>query len=148
MNQKGINKSKKRGKTMFAEVLSKSPLSLKEVERRSRVNYTTLTDLKWGRITCKERTLMPIAACFGMTPAELFPQKEMKYNTPFAKICREKNLDVEKVHGGTGLSRSILNNLHRGVQKTISNRTKRDLLDFLEVPEEVLFPAKGKRGQG
>ena len=142
MNPKGNNKPKPTKKTKFAMVLAKSPLTLSDVKRMSMVNRTTLTDMKLrGDTNYAERTKIAVAACFGMTPDELFPQNKARYNTPFERLRLAKNKTIADVRMGTGLSYNLLNKLDMGIHSNLSKRTKKDLIDYFETTEEELFPS-------
>lgn len=151
MNKKGNNGPQEPKQTKFAQLLAKSPLSLKDIERMSGVNYTTLNNLIMGRkINYRDRTLRDVAACLNRSVDEVFgdhQKKELKYNTPFENILTKKGLTLEQVHIGTGLSYSILNNLNMGISKKLTSRTKRDLIEYLETTEEELFGVTDKNSE-
>lgn len=148
MNPKGNNKPvKPKVETEFAKALAKSPLSLKDIERMCAVNYTTLIDMKLrGGANYGDRTKADVAACLGMSPHQLFPQKKAKYGTPFELLRMAKNKTIEDVHMGTGLSYNILNGLNTGTTKNLSKRTRMALTVYFEAAEDDLFPsAEAKR---
>lgn len=147
MNTKGNNKPvKPKVETEFAKALAKSPLSLKDIERMCAVNYTTLIDMKLrGGANYGDRTKADVAACLGMSPHQLFPQKKAKYNTPFERLRLAKHKTIEDVHLGTGLSYNILNSLNMGTAKNLSKRTMIALIVYFETTAEQLFPSAAEK---